>query len=143
MIVQENLDPLAHLCADYAMACGPNAWSTAYDWWPEVVDELNTGLIWLNSDDPCNEWNTLWPWAYRIFPPIREIPYSDEIVQTVVLRRLGRAALILDPHWNLSHRRIPGDGSRADAAIVHFHGPGKAKLATYARRHILNLPEGV
>jgi len=135
MVIQRPLDPLADLCAGACMACGPNAWSTTYAWWPEVIDELNTGLIWLADDAPSAEWERLWPWAYRIFQPIREIPYSDEIVQTVVLRRLQ--GLILDRRWNLSHRLLPAAGDlHPDAAVIHFHGPNKPKLAAYASRYL-------
>lgn len=131
IIVQRPLDPLVHICAGYDMALGPNAWSTPYSEWPEVVDELNTGLIWINSPLVAKIWHTLWPYAYDKYQFIRDIPYSDEIVQTVILRRLQ--GLVLDRKWNLSHRL---EAEYGEATCIHYHGPNKDKFAAHAKRII-------
>jgi hypothetical protein len=126
IIQQRPIDGLVDVCTGSEMAIGPNAWETRYSWLPELRDEKNTGLIWLDSDEPERQWNAVWPSLYESVQEIREIPYSDEIVQSLIWQRLNGPEL--DRTWNLSHRLT---GEYATAMAVHFHGPNKTAMAAH------------
>jgi len=122
------LDDMVSVCTGHTMAIAPNAWQTTWPWLPELRDEKNTGLMWLDGTDPLDMWLELWPAIYNNTPEAREVGYSDEIVQSLIWQRLGGPEL--DSLWNLSHRCTE---QFQDAYAIHFHGPNKDKMAAFMR----------
>ena len=126
IIQVQPIDPLADVCCAESMAIAPDPREARWPWLPELQEEKNTGLIWLNSDEPYRMWRNLWPHYWHTIHQVREVTYSDEIVQSLIWQRM--CGLELDRRWNLSHRQTE---LYDEASAVHFHGTNKDKMRQF------------
>lgn len=126
------------LAADpyHTLALAPDPWPRTYDWWPELGQEMNTGLIWCDSAYACDRYLEIW--REHDCPELRKLPWADEVVTTGMWREIegdAIAAATIDQTWNYCHGYVRDNKPLTNPATFHGHGQaGKTKLRALHER---------
>jgi hypothetical protein len=135
--ILQNLDHLKELECPIAMPIDPSR--RIYADWPEVGEELNAGLILMNSPEILSRFKYWWTTKTHYL----KITYFDEIIFSAICREF--CGQILQESYNGTWP-IGDDAaletlhSNPGTIILHFHGKRKNQLEKFYKKVSLNEP---
>lgn len=132
-LILTDIDHLADRAVPMAMPTDPAR--RVYADWPEVGEELNAGLMWLNSPAILPEFRR-W-WDAKLDPYFSLKTYYDELIFSAVCRQMGGVELPEDYNGSWEVGDDAGMFAVARRAkVLHFHGHRKAQLETYLKKAV-------